>query len=166
MDNLTETVPNALLLEHESIVMAAIAQYADEPGALLPILHAVQQRIGFIPPASLPLIAQALRQTEAEIHGVVSFYHDFNTAPHGKKVIKFCRAEACQARGARALEQHVKDELAIDFHQTTANNEFTLLPVYCLGNCTSGPSVSVDDKLYSRVDEFVFSQIIAVESSR
>ncbi|MBZ9569122.1 formate dehydrogenase subunit gamma [Modicisalibacter tunisiensis] len=123
----------------------------DQPGAMLPILHAIQDRCGYIPDAAVPIIADALRQTRAEVHGVISFYHHFRTHPVGSHVIQVCRAEACQAVGARQLEAHVKARLGVDYHQTTRDNAFTLEPVYCLGNCACGPSIRVNDTIHGRV---------------
>lgn len=105
------------------------------------------------------MIAKALQQTSAEIHGVVSFYHHFRTSPPGKHILQICRAEACQARGSRQLEVHVKDSLKVDYHATTADYTFTLEPVYCLGNCTNGPNIRVDDDIIAAVTNEKFEQI-------
>ncbi|WP_129140542.1 formate dehydrogenase subunit gamma [Modicisalibacter coralii] len=132
----------------------------DEPGAMLPILHAIQNRFGHVPDAAVPIIADALRQTRAEVHGVISFYHHFRRHPAGSHVIHVCRAEACQAVGARQLEAHVKARLGVDYHQTTRDNEFTLEPVYCLGNCACGPSIRVDDTIHGRVSAAKFDTLV------
>ncbi|MBZ9560052.1 MULTISPECIES: formate dehydrogenase subunit gamma [unclassified Modicisalibacter] len=132
----------------------------DEPGAMLPILHAIQDRFGHVPDAAVPIIADALRQTRAEVHGVISFYHHFRRHPVGSHVIHVCRAEACQAVGARQLEAHVKARLGVDYHQTTRDNEFTLEPVYCLGNCACGPSIRVDDTIHGRVSAAKFDTLV------
>lgn len=142
------------------IIRQEVAALQQEPGALLPILHAIQERIGYIPEGAVPIIADMLQQTRAEIHGVVSFYHHFRTRPAGRHVLEVCRAEACQARGARALERHVKEKLGIDYHQTTADNEFTLEPVYCLGNCACGPSIRVNDEVVGRVTPQKFDALV------
>lgn len=142
-------------------VGAAVAALRDQPGALLPILHAVQDRLGYVPPESLPLIARELNLTRAEVHGVVSFYHHFRSTPPGRRIVRICRAEACQALGARALEAHAKRTLGIDFHQTTADGAITLEPVYCLGNCGCGPSLLVDrDELHARVTPAAFDALV------
>lgn len=130
-----------------------------EPGALLPILHAIQNRIGYVPEGAVPIIAEMLQQTRADVHGVISFYHHFRTRPAGSNVLEVCRAEACQARGGRALERHVQEKLGVDYHQTTADNEFTLEPVYCLGNCACGPSIRVNDDIIGRVTPQKFDQL-------
>ena len=130
-----------------------------KPGALLPILHAVQNRIGYIPEGAVAIIAEALQQTRAEVHGVISFYHHFRTHPVGSKVIHVCRAEACQAMGGRMLEAHIKDRLGVDYHGTSADNEFTLEPVYCLGNCACAPSIRVNDDIHGRMTPQKFDRL-------
>ncbi len=131
-----------------------------KPGALLPILHALQDRIGFIPEAAVPIIADALHQTRAEVHGVISFYHHFRTTTPGRHVVQICRAEACQSVGARQLEAHAKARLGVDYHQTTADREITLEAVYCLGNCACGPSIRVDDSIRGRVTPDAFDELM------
>ncbi len=133
---------------------------ADQPGALLPILHAVQDEFGYVTEAAVPHIASALNLSRAEVHGVISFYHLIRTTPPGKKIVYICRAESCKAMGGVALEDHVKQKLGIDYHQTTDDGEISLEPVYCLGNCSCSPSVMVNDKLYSRVDAKRFDELI------
>ena len=142
-------------------VQAAIAAHRERPGALLPILHAVQDALGHVPPAALPSIAHALNLTRAEVHGVVSFYHHFRATPPGRHVVRLCRAEACQARGARALEAHAKQSLGIDFGVTSADGAVTLEAVYCLGNCGCGPSLLVDaDELHANVTPARFDALL------
>lgn len=133
----------------------------NKEGALLPILHKIQLEIGYIPSESIERIAKKLQQSPAEIHGVISFYHQFRTSPAGKYKIQVCRAEACQARGSRALEQHAKDHLAIDNHETTSDKKFSLDSVYCLGNCATGPNIRVNDELYGRVTNKKFEHILS-----
>jgi formate dehydrogenase subunit gamma len=125
---------------------------AEIPGALLPVLHAIQDEFGYVSPSAVPHIAAVLNISRAEVHGAISFYHLIRTEPAGRKTVYICRAESCQATGGRDLEAHARQRLGIDFHQTTADGAVSLEPVYCLGNCTCSPSVMVDDKLYSRVD--------------
>jgi len=142
-------------------VMQAIAANRAKPGALLPILHAVQDALGYVPSESLPLIAHELNLTRAEVYGVVTFYHHFRNTPPGRAVVRICRAEACQALGARALEAHAKRTLGIDFHETTDDGAITLEPVYCLGNCGCGPSVLVgNDELHARVTAVAFDELV------
>ena len=137
-----------------------VAEHHRREGPLLPILHAVQDALGYIPEPAVPAIAQALNLSRAEVHGMLSFYHYFRTQPPGKHVIQLCRAEACQAMGARALEAHAKRRLGIDFHATTSDGEFTLEPVYCLGNCACAPSVMIDGDVHGRVDAERFDALL------
>lgn len=141
-------------------IQAEIDALKHKPGALLPILHAIQDRLGFIPEAAVPIIAEALNQTRAEVHGVIGFYHHFRTTPPGRHVVQLCRAEACQAVGARALEAHARARLGIDYHATTADREITLEAVYCLGNCACGPAVRVDDRVLGRVTPERFDALV------
>lgn len=131
-----------------------------KPGALLPILHAIQNAVGYIPEESISIIAEALQQTRAEVHGVISFYHYFRRAPVGSNVIHVCRAEACQAMGGRSLEAHIKTRLGVDYHNSTLDNEFTLEPAYCLGNCACGPSIRVNDAIHGRVTLQKFDRLV------
>ncbi|WP_286237928.1 formate dehydrogenase subunit gamma [Neptuniibacter halophilus] len=142
-------------------VSEVISELKHKPGALLPILHAIQERLGYIPPESVGSIAEALNQSRAEIHGVISFYHQFRTTPPGKHQVEICRAEACQAMGARQLEAHAKSSLGIDYHQTTGDRTLTLEPVYCLGNCACAPSVRVNDEIVGRVTADKFDQLVS-----
>ena len=153
-------VPALLPLTQQRAVMQAIERHRDSAGALLPILHAIQQALGHVPPAAVPLLAQALNRSRAEVHGVISFYHFFRSTPPGRHVIQLCRAEACQAMGARALEAHARRTLGIDFHQTTTDGAFTLEPVYCLGNCACSPSLLIDGELHGRVDPERFDELL------
>ncbi|WP_447927263.1 formate dehydrogenase subunit gamma [Vreelandella sp. EE27] len=141
-------------------IQAEIDALKHTPGALLPILHALQDRFGFIPNDAVPLIAESLQQTRAEVHGVISFYHHFRTTPPGRHVVQICRAEACQSVGARKLEAHAKTRLGVDYHQTTPDQEITLEAVYCLGNCACGPSIRVDDQVRGRVTPETFDELL------
>jgi formate dehydrogenase subunit gamma len=142
--------------------IASIAQeLKDQPGALLLILRRVQDELGWIPEQSVGLIADALNLSRAEVHGVVSFYHDFRHHPPGRHVIRLCRAESCQAMGAVALARQLKDRLGIDFGQTTADGYITLDAVYCLGNCACSPAITVDDDIYGRVSATGLDGLIA-----
>ena len=134
------------------VLKEIIAHYRDVPGGLLPLLHALQEALGYIPAAAVPAIARGLQLSRAEVHGVISFYHDFRSEPAGKHILQICRAEACQAMGSRALEAHAKQRLGIDYGDTTADGAISLEPVYCLGNCACSPSVRLDDGIHARVD--------------
>jgi formate dehydrogenase subunit gamma len=121
-------------------------------GALLPILHALQEEFGYIDEAAEPLIAAALNRSRAEIHGVVTFYHDFRRAPAGRHVLKLCRAEACQAAGGYALAARAEARLGVALGETAADGRVTLEPVYCLGLCAVAPSAMVDGRVVGRLD--------------
>ena len=132
-------------------IATAIAAHRQMPGALLPILHAIQDQLGHVPPEAVPLIATALNLSRAEVHGVIRFYHHFRQQPGGDHTVRICRAEACQARGADALIAHAKRALACDFHDTTADGTVTLEPVFCLGRCACGPALMVDEEPHVQV---------------
>jgi formate dehydrogenase subunit gamma len=152
---------SSLSAEERSAVLEACARLKQLPGALLPILHAVQETLGFVPKDSVPLIARELNLSVAEVHGVISFYHYFRQTRPGRHTVHLCRAEACQALGAQALEAHAKTKLKIDFHGTTADGVISLEPVYCLGNCALGPSVMIDEHLKGRVTPQRFDDLVA-----
>ncbi len=141
-------------------VTEILARHRGQEGALLPILHSVQAEFGHVPQGSLPLIAKALNISRAEVHGVMSFYHDFREKPAGQHVVKLCRAEACQAVGADRVAAHARQELGIDWHGTTPDGKVTLEPIFCLGLCACGPAALVDGKLVGRVDAEKLSRII------
>ena len=136
----------------EHSILQRIQEYRDVPGGLMPLLHAIQGDLGYIPPESVPSIAGGLNLSRAEVHGVISFYEDFRTEPRARHVVQICRAEACQAMGARALEAHAKKTLGVDVGATTADGSISLQAVYCLGNCACSPSVRIDDAIHARVD--------------
>lgn len=129
-------------------------------GALLPILHAIQADFGYVPQQVLPALAKDLNISRAEVHGVISFYHDFREKPAGRHVIKLCRAEACQAVGADRVAARAQKTLGVDWHETTADGNVTLDPIFCLGLCACGPAAIVDGKLIGRIDESRIDQII------
>lgn len=137
-----------------------IDEHRHAPGALLPILHALQDAFGYVDAAAVPLIAKALNLSRAEVHGVISFYHDFRDAPPGRHVVKVCRAEACQSMGNARLIDHVKQRLGIDFHQTSADGRYTLEPVFCLGDCSCSPALTIDGKVHGRVDPARFDALL------
>lgn len=142
-------------------VQEIIASLRDKPGALLPILHGIQDALGYVPEDVVPQIAKALNLSRAEVHGVISFYHYFRETPPGKATIHLCRAESCQAMGAMALEGHVKQKLGIDYHQTTADGAFSLEPVYCLGLCASSPNIMIGHDVHGRVTPDSFDRLVA-----
>jgi formate dehydrogenase subunit gamma len=147
--NPAEILPAA----QQAAVEHAIAAHQQRPGALLPLLHAVQDALGFVPPQAVARIAQALNLSRAEVHGVISFYHDFRSQPPGKRVLRLCRAEACQSMGSEALADTVQRALDVEFGGTTADGAITLEAVYCLGNCACAPAAMLDGKVYGRLSE-------------
>ncbi|MES2143164.1 MAG: formate dehydrogenase subunit gamma [Pseudomonadota bacterium] len=138
-----------------------LAAHQGLEGPLLPILHAVQAELGYVPQLVLPQIAKALNLSKAEVHGVVSFYHDFREAPAGRHVLKLCRAEACQAMGADRVAAHAQSTLGVDWHETTKDAAVTLEPVFCLGLCACGPAAMIDGRLVGRCDEARVDALIA-----
>ena len=149
-----------------AVVDAALARLRDLPGALLPIYHAIQDELGFVPTDSLPRIAEALNLSRAEVHGVLTFYHDFRTSPPAPTVVKLCRAEACQAVGCRSLEAHLHQAHGAAMGSTTHCGALTLEPVYCLGNCALGPSALVDGKLVARLTTQRLDAIVAAAKQK
>jgi formate dehydrogenase subunit gamma len=137
-----------------------IAAHKAREGALLPILHDLQHAFGWTPEAAVPMIAEALNLSRAEVHGVISFYPDFRHEPAGRTVLKLCQAEACQARGSRALAAHAEARLGVAMGGATADGRMTLEPVYCLGLCASGPSAMVDERPVARLDPAKLDRLI------
>jgi formate dehydrogenase subunit gamma len=158
--------PSNLSAAEQSAVLDACARLKGLPGALLPILHAVQEALTFVPKDAVPMIARELNLSVADVHGVVSFYHYFLQERPGRHVMHLCRAEACQALGSVALEGHVKTRLGIDYHGTTSDGAITLEPVYCLGNCALGPSLMIDEQLHGRVTADRFDALMTQSRER
>jgi len=130
-------------------------------GPLLPILHEIQEQFGYVPQEALPVISEELNLSRAEVHGVVTFYHDYRDHPAGRHVLKLCRAEACQSMGGDALAERIKTLLGIDFHQTTLDGSVTLEPVYCLGLCACAPAAMLDGEVHGRVDGELAAELVA-----
>ena len=128
-----------------------LADHPPAPGALLPLLHALQDRAGHVPPEAVPAIAEHLNLSRAEVHGVISYYHFFRQAPAGRTVLQVCRAEACQARGADALLAHAEQRLGCASHATRADGAVTVEPVYCLGLCASSPALMLNERVHARM---------------
>lgn len=139
---------------------ACIRSLKDKPGALLPILHALQDRFGYVDELAVPVIAQELNLSRAEVHGVITFYHEFRREAPGRHILRICRAEACQSMGCTSLVDHIRQRLNVDFHHTTKDGMFTLEAVYCLGNCACSPAVMIDGEVYGRVDAGKFDEIV------
>jgi formate dehydrogenase iron-sulfur subunit len=151
--------------ESDARVAAILAEWQGRPGALLPILHAVQDTLGYVPSDVIPVIARALNLSRAEVYGVVTFYHYFRQTPPGRQQIRICRSEACQARGAAQVEEAIKATLGIDYHETTKDERYSLEPVYCLGNCASGPSIMIDGRVHGKVQPSNIPALLALSST-
>lgn len=130
-------------------------------GPLLPILHGVQDEFGYVPQDVLPVIAEALNLSRAEVHGVASFYHDYRSEPAGRHVLKLCQAEACQSMGSERIADKVKAALGIGFHETSSDGAVTLEPVYCLGFCACAPAALLDGRPIGRLDAEAIEEIAA-----
>jgi formate dehydrogenase subunit gamma len=145
----------------KEIALERIREHLDREGPLLPILHALQGEFGYIEEAAEPLVAEALNITRAEVHGVVTFYHDFRRKPAGRHVLKLCRAEACQAAGGDPLALHAEARLGVPMGETAADGSVTLEPVYCLGLCALAPSAMLDGRVVARLDETRLDALLA-----
>jgi formate dehydrogenase subunit gamma len=137
-----------------------VATHRGQRGALLPILHAVQEALGCVPPEAIPVLAEELNLSRADVHGVVSFYHDFRSAPAGRSTVRLCRGEACQAVGAERLVNHLQASRGISLGDTTLDGSVTVEQVFCLGNCALGPAAQVNGRLEGRLDETRLSAIL------
>lgn len=135
----------------ETVLPGLMAAHRHQPGALLPLLHALQDTLGHIPPEAVPAIALGLNLSRAEVHGVISYYHHFRSSPAGRHVVQICRAESCLACGSDALLAATERLLGVALHQTRADGAVTLLPVYCLGLCAQSPAMQIDDRLHARM---------------
>jgi formate dehydrogenase subunit gamma len=152
--NSTQASPEQALIDQ------LVQLHAGEPGALLPLLHAIQDKLGFIPASSVASIAQGLNLSRAEVHGVITYYHFFRSTAPGKHVIQVCRAEACQSCGSEELWALAEKLLGCKGHETSTNGMYSLEPVYCLGLCASSPAVQIDDKLHARVSEAKLTRLV------
>ena len=135
----------------ESTARAIAGEHGNRPDALIEILHEVQSALGFVPEAVIPVLADALNLSRAEVHGVVTFYHDFRRKPAGRHVLKLCRAEACQSMGGEAIVQRAEDRLGVACGETSADGRVTLEPTYCLGLCATAPSAMIDGRVVGRM---------------
>ena len=142
-----------------------IEAHKNTPGALLPVLHGIQDAIGYIPDDAVPMIAKGLNLSRAEVHGVITYYPHFRHHKPGKHVIQVCRAEACQSVGSGALEAHVQKKVCCGFHENSPDGEITLEPVYCLGHCAVGPNISIDEVVHARVTPASFDKLLAATRS-
>jgi formate dehydrogenase subunit gamma len=152
-----ETLPPA----ERAVVQRIASDLKGRPGPLLEVLHAIQAALGYVPAAAVPVVAEELNLSRAEVHGVVSFYHYFRRSRPGAHTVSLCQAEACQSMGAESLAAHARRRLGIDFHETSANGRFSLEPIYCLGNCACSPAIMIDGRLYGRVTPQRFDELVA-----
>ena len=146
--------------EIQSRTAAIIQELKGLEGPLLPILHGIQEEFGHVLQDALPVIAEALNISKAEVHGVVTFYHDYRSHPAGRHVLKVCQAEACQSMGSDAIAAKLKQLLGIGFHETTRDGSVTLEPVYCLGLCACAPSAMLDGEVIGRLDAEKLDDIV------
>ena len=147
--------------EITSRTAAIIQELKGLEGPLLPILHGIQEEFGHVPQDALPVIAEALNISRAEVHGVVTFYHDYRSQPAGRHVLKVCQAESCQSMGSDAIAAKLKQLLGIGFHETTRDGSVTLEPVYCLGLCACSPAAMLDGEVIGRLDDQKLDEIVA-----
>lgn len=145
----------------EQRAAAIVEPWRDREGPLLPMLHAIQDGFGHVPDEAVPFLAELLNLSRAEVHGVVTFYHDFRRAPAGRHVVRLCCAEACQSMGSRALQAELERAFGIRTGETTPDGRVTLEAVYCLGNCALSPAALVDGKLHGRVDAARVTALVA-----
>jgi formate dehydrogenase subunit gamma len=152
---------DTLLPSENALVRRIAAEHKERPGPLLEVLHAIQAAMGFVPAGAVPVVAEELNLSRAEVHGVVSFYHHFRSSRPGTHTLSLCQAEACQSMGAEALAAHARRRLGIDFHETTPDGKFPLEPIYCLGNCACSPAALLDGRLYGRLTPEAFDALVA-----
>jgi formate dehydrogenase subunit gamma len=148
------------------LASAAVEEFRNQPGALIAALHRLQETFGYVDEAAMPILAQVFNVSRAEVHGVTSFYHDFRRSKPGRYTIRVCQAESCQAMGSEQLTADIKQQLGCDFHETTADGNFTLEPVYCLGNCACSPNVMVDKQTYGRVSAASFKALTSALANK
>ena len=147
--------------ETQAIIDGWIASHGTARDGLLPLLHEVQHEIGYVDDAAVPAIARALNLSIADVHGVITFYHDFRRKPAGRHVVKLCRAESCQSRGGQAIETAAADRLGVAMGATRADGQVTLEAIYCLGLCAIGPNALVDGRPVARIDHAALDRIAA-----
>ena len=149
----------------QAVAREVLAARRGQPGALLPILHDIQDRLGAVPPDLLPMIAEELCLSRAEVHGVVSFYHDFRASPPGRHVLKLCQAEACQSMGVKALSAELEQRLGVPLGETLEDGSLSFEAVYCLGNCACAPSAMLNGELHGRVDAEELMALLAEQET-
>lgn len=144
----------------EALVREIAAHHRAKRGALLPILHAVQQALGCVPPEAIPVLAEELNLSRADVHGVITFYHDFRSEPAARTTVRVCRAEACQAVGAGRLVEYLRNRYGVSLGETSRDGSLTAEQVFCLGNCALGPAAQVNGQLHGRLDEARLSSVL------
>lgn len=144
-----------------SAVKAILASRPPAAGDLLPTLHAIQDALGYIDPDSVGDIASTFNLSRAEVHGVITFYHHFRSTPPARHTVHICRAEACQSMGSDALLAHAERALGCTLHGRSADGEYGLEPVYCLGHCANSPNMTINDEVHARVTPARFDKLIA-----
>ena len=149
-----------------SIATEIINNFGAKPEMLVQILHAFISRYSYISDEAIRQIANELNLSRADVHGVVSYYHDFRTSPPGKRIVKICQAESCQAMGSRELTAHAENVLGVAMSETSTDGELTLEPVYCLGNCACSPAVMIDNEVFGRVDAAKFDGLLDGQGAR
>jgi formate dehydrogenase subunit gamma len=147
-----------------AIIRGVLGTLRETRGALLPILHGIQAELGYIPGEAVPVVADTLNLSRAEVHGVVSFYHDFRANKAGRRTLRICQAESCQSMGSRELTEAAHTTLGVGFGETTAEGAFTLEKVFCLGNCALSPAIMVGDSVYGRVTPERLREILGREA--
>jgi formate dehydrogenase subunit gamma len=155
-----------MLPSERETVRRIVEDMKDRPGPLIEILHSVQAALGYVPSDAVPILADVLNISRAEVHGVVTFYHFFRETPPGRHTVSLCRAEACQSMGADELANHAKRRLGVDFHETTSDGAFSLEPVFCLGNCACSPAAMIDGRLYGRLTPERFDALVAEQQQK
>jgi formate dehydrogenase subunit gamma len=146
---------------HQEEAFAIVSSMKQMQGPLLPILHAIQEKFGFIPSETVRIIAEELNLSRAEVHGVISYYHHFRDTAPGKNVIQVCQAESCQAMGAQALTEHIEKQVGCKLHEATVNGKVTLEPVYCLGLCAQSPAIMINEQLHAKLTSEKFDGLLA-----
>jgi len=149
----------------KSIATEIINRYGARPEMLVQILHAFMARYAYISDEAIRQIADELNLSRADVHGVVSYYHDFRTEPPGRHIVKICQAESCQSMGSRALTEHAENVLGVAMNATREDGGVTLEPVYCLGNCACSPAVMVGERVFGRVDAGRLDAILKSEGA-
>lgn len=144
----------------EERTVEIVAEHRALEGPLMPILHAMQHAFGLVPEEAIPVIARELNLSRAEVHGVVTFYHDFRHELAGKHILKLCRAEACQSMGCERLVERAEEKLGVECGSTSPDGRVTLEAVYCLGLCATAPSAMLDGRIVGRLNDARLDELL------